>query len=181
MSVAALSWIICDTCLVFPDKAKKEIILSENKGISYQLIIHNVPEDIFAIKADDFPDTRAFFTGDKNKRADYIIISSSLKLIVFLELKHGSGGSETDIVKQLKGAECLLKYCDLLHTKMSNSKSTLQHYKFRFVCAYFVGASKRPTRYQGSSLHDAPERMLKLNNPHRLFLKQLRGQVRNKS
>jgi len=179
MSIESLENIICDDCLVFPDVENAKIILPENKGVPYSLIIHNIPSDIFAIKSDSFADTRSFFKGEQgqNKRADYIIISKSMKLIIFLELKCGAGGSLGDIVKQLKGAECLLTYCDALNVKMKNMRSDLNQYDLRFVSVCHVTGKKRPTRSQKSkgALHDSPEKLLKLSSPHRLYFKQLKG------
>src|SRR5690554_1043540 len=89
-------------------------VLTEPKDKDSRVEIRGVPENTIVIKLDSFPDTRTLFNGSRGecKRADYIIISdyNGKKRILFIEMKK-TKAQEKDLVKQLKGAACVISYC----------------------------------------------------------------------
>ncbi|CAN2041057.1 hypothetical protein GMMP15_260015 [Candidatus Magnetomoraceae bacterium gMMP-15] len=102
------------------DYGKKAVTLSEPKcedHKGYSVVIRNMPENAVVIKADAFPSPSKIFSNSRGecKRADFVIITNIEKrarnLIIFIEIKKGKGGSEKEIIQQLKGAQCVVAYC----------------------------------------------------------------------
>ena len=136
----------------------------------YSIRIKGIPDDAVVIKTDAFPAPKSIFKCLRGecKRADYVIIAStgSKNYIVYMEMKKGKG-DRGDIVDQLKGSECFVSYCRAIAGLFWNRPNFLDSnsYESRFVSITKIGISKSRTRAHGSAgLHDAPERMLKIDN-----------------
>ena len=138
----------------------------------YSIRITRIPDDAVIIKTDMFPDPRSIFKGLKGeckcKRADYALVASngSNNYIVYMEIKKGKG-DRGGIINQLKGSECFVSYCRAIAGRFWNRPNFLDSdsYENRFVSITKIGISKSRTRARGSAgLHDAPERMLKIDN-----------------
>lgn len=101
----------------------------------YRCKVTNIPLDTLVIKCDSFPCTDSFFnSNDKEcKRADYILISAVNKVISIIELKNSKeSASNTDITAQLKGARCIVEYCDSIISQFLNVKDGLSGYSYKF-------------------------------------------------
>ena len=103
---------------------KRALVLTESEstpGSGYSLTVRDVPDDAIALKADAFPAPISIFRGDNGecKRADFVIIASDdgSKWVVYIEMKKGGGRTELEIIRQLRGAECLVAYCRAIGQK----------------------------------------------------------------
>lgn len=125
-----------------------------------------LPSDAIVVKIDSFSSPDNIFIGSKGerKRADYVIISEKKKCVLYIELKL-TKDNWGQIVKQLKGAECFLKYCQEIGKSFWDEKSFLTDYKHRFVSIAHTSISKRPTRITKTEIHDTPESALKWDWP----------------
>ena len=150
---------------------KKTIVLKESSNQSeYLLKIRNVPDDVIAFKADDFPPPNSIFKNSKGecKRADFVVIASDekAKWIVHIEMKSGNTASGREIEQQLRGARCLVAYCRAIGQEFWQEPNFLEekNYQQRFISVKNIGISKRPTRQRSKSgQHDTPENMLKID------------------
>jgi len=168
--------LILESALVPHEKEYgKPVIKLQEAGvkgiISY---IRNIPSDAIVIKADEFPAPKSFFKGDKGecKRADFIILSEEKKVIIYIELKAGSKDSSY-IVKQLKGASCVISYCKEIGKNFWNENTFLDGYAHRYVGMVNLSVTKKPSRHKSAPLHDSPESFLKISSPHNLQFNQL--------
>ncbi|KHD09575.1 hypothetical protein PN36_25450 [Candidatus Thiomargarita nelsonii] len=173
------------------DYGKKAVTLNEPKcddHKGYSVVISNMPEDAVVIKGDAFPSPTTIFSNSRGecKRADFVIVANipikkkTRNLIIFIEMKKGKGGSELEIIQQLKGAWCVIDYCRSIGQRFWKQESFLNpnDYDYRFVSIRDIAINKKPTRISPlDGLHDSPERMLKINSPHHLQFKQLVGAV----
>jgi hypothetical protein len=118
--------------------------------------ICGLPDDTIVIQADKFPPPSTIFQGNKGecKRADYILISEEKKCIIFLEMKKTSDSQKT-IVSQLKGAQCVMKYCQEVGISFWNKSNFLNDYKHRFVSVCRTNIHKTKTR-QNQNLEEIP-------------------------
>ena len=180
--IELLKKMICDEAVVplqvYRADNRWKATLKEEKGKCYFLDVLNIPEDTVVIKSDAFPDTRHFFQGTygENKRADFILVSTIKKRIVFIELKAGKAGAESELEGQLKGAMCLMDYCRLLGEAFLKKRTFLakSRYQYRFVSICNLSISKKPSRSEKTKAkHDTPEKMLKLSSPHHVQFGQL--------
>ena len=154
---------------------RKGMILEErgDEGqAGYTVYLRNVPDDVIAIKADQFPPPNRIFQNSKGecKRADYVLVAQTetTNWIIYIEMKAGPSGSREEVVQQLKGAECLLAYFRAVGRKFWPNPRFLheEHYKQRFVVINKIKGEKRPTRLESpSKVHDTPENMLRFSSP----------------
>ncbi|WP_199246099.1 hypothetical protein [[Phormidium] sp. ETS-05] len=154
---------------------KKQVILREPPPANYAITIYGMPQDDEAIiiKADAFSSPKAVFQGEHGecKRADFVIIADTdkRKVILCLEMKAGKGGTEAEIIQQLKGCQCFVAYCREIGRVFWNQPNFLKGYVYRFVSIRDISISKKPTRLPSNSpTHDRPDRMLKISSPHHL-------------
>ncbi len=164
------------SCVVpLEEEYGRPIVKLEEVGVAGSVAcIRNIPSDVVAIKADSFPAPKGFFQGSKGecKRADYILISEEKKVVLFVELKAGS--KETShIIRQLKGAACLLAYCKEIGKKYWGREEFMDGYAHRYIGMVNLSVSKKPTRHKKSPVHDRPERFQKISSPHHLQFNQL--------
>ena len=171
-----LSQLIMDTALVkIQDEYGKPMIILQEPNVKDSIVhIRNAPSDSIVIKADEFPAPRSFFKGDKGecKRADFIIISVEQKVILYIELKAGKKDSK-HVVKQLKGASCVVTYCREIGKLFWNQHEFLDGYMHRFIGIVNLSISKKPSRYKKSAMHDTPDNFLKISSPHYLQFKEI--------
>ncbi len=161
---------------------KKQVTLAEPPPANYSVTIYGMPanDEVIIIKADTFSSPNTVFKGNHGecKRADFVIIADTdnKKVILCIEMKAGKGGSETDIIQQLKGAQCFVAYCREIGQSFWNQQDFLQRYKYRFVSIRDISISKKKTRTERSiGTHNRPDRMLKISSPNRLEFNHLVG------
>jgi hypothetical protein len=159
---------------------KKKITLEEPPPASYSVTIHGMPNDdeVIVIKVDIFNSPSSVFQGryGECKRADFAIIADTenKKVIIFIEMKAGQGGSEKEIIQQLKGARCFVTYCREIGQSFWEQQNFLDGYEYRFVSIRNISIPKRPTRSSTRTpKHDQPDRMLKITSPKGLQFNQL--------
>lgn len=136
--------------------------------------IYGLPDDIIVIKADKFPSPAAIFRGKngESKRADYILISEEKKCVIFLEMKKTTD-SQKEIVLQLKGAQCVMKYCQEVGISFWDKLDFLNGYKHRFVSVCHTSIHKTKTRQNQSreeisinAQHRNPNFIIKISFPN---------------
>ena len=146
---------------------KCELELCEPDEVDCVVLIRDVPPDALALKADLFPQPRGVFKGSKGecKRADYIVISEEKQTIIFVELKL-SGAQHNHVTQQLKGAHCLLHYCQEIVFRFWGVPSFLCGCSKRYVHIVRSSLHKRPTRPSKSrpAKHDTPESHMRIAN-----------------
>lgn len=159
---------------------KKKITIEEHPPASYSVTIYGMPNDdeVIAIKADTFISSSSVFQGEHGecKRADFAIITDTedKKIIICIEMKAGQGGSEKEIIQQLKGAKCFVAYCREIGQSFWGKQNFLDGYEYRFVSIRNISISKRPTRSNTRSpKHDQPDKMLKITSPKGLQFNHL--------
>jgi hypothetical protein len=138
-----------------------------------------MPHNSIVVKADAFKSPDSVFQGTKGecKRADFVIVADcgNKKVIVCIEMKAGKD-SEKEIVRQLTGARCFMVYCQEIGKSFWREQDFLKGYAYRFVSINRISIAKSKTRIdRHPSLHDRPDRMLKISSPHRLEFNHLAG------
>ena len=138
------------------------------------VIVKGIPKNSVVIRADDFfPSAcnknlkrRFIFGGSKgeSKRADFVIVSNDTrKWIICIETKESNEGRK-EIVKQLKGALCFVKYCKSIGKEFWSRDGFLDNYDYRFISMVEISIDMRSTRSNKPSppLHSRPEDFLKI-------------------
>ncbi|MBF0294012.1 MAG: hypothetical protein HQL96_02395 [Magnetococcales bacterium] len=163
------------------DMLHKEITTSTNDSKiklkeenSYAVTIADLPSDAIIIKTDSFPAPLGCFQNTRGecKRADYILISETKKVILFIELK-GNKEDGSTIIKQLKGALCVAAYFREIGKQFWDKKDFLDGYKNRFIGITEISISKRTSIVKQEKLHDSPQKFLKISSPRYLIFGQL--------
>lgn len=171
-----ISELILESALVpHENEYGKPVIKLQETGIkSYVCFIRNIPSDAIVIKADAFIAPKSFFKGHKGecRRADFIIISEEKKVILYIELKAGTEDA-SNIIKQLKGASCLIAYCKEIGKKFWSESTFLDGYAHRYVGMVKLSVSKKPSRHQSARLHDSPESFMRISSSHNLQFREL--------
>jgi hypothetical protein len=160
---------------------KTDELLSADKVKVYiaSVVIVGIPPDAMIIKVDVFQSPDAIFSGSKGecKRADYVIIADSggKKRILYIEMKK-TKGSLKEVIQQLTGARCFLRYCQEIGKSFWYDNIFLNDYQHRFVSIDHTSIPKRKTReVRRSAKHDTPEKVMKIDWPHRLQFNRLVG------
>lgn len=168
------------------DEGKKQVILEEPATADYkgyQVTINRMPDEneVVVVKGDSFPKP-ALFKGARGecKRADFIIIVNSARrrVIICIEMKaKNTTSSETEIIQQLQGAQCVVHYMQSVGKHFWKQANFLENYEYRFVSLRNINVSKQSTRWRRdhSTPHDTPENMLKIDSPNYLYLNELIG------
>lgn len=174
-----LSELIKDTALVSlqGDPNKPRVILQEPDAPDSSATISSLPSDAFVIKVDTFRSPSDIFIGAKGecKRADYVIISPRKKYVLYIELKR-TKDDWNQIVKQLMGAQCFVKYCQEIGRTYWAEEDFLKDYKHRFITIGHTSISKRPTRISNNAhVNDSPDKAMKLDWPKNLQFNMLVG------
>jgi len=128
--------------IIFPNvnDGKYSVILTEESHDNDGFKIDEIPEDSIIIKCDMFPNLKPesptlFFKGNKSmrRRADYALVSESKKMIMFFELKKDSTNVKK-IISQLKGAKCVIDYCEIIAEMFWEEKKIFGGFK----CSYYI-------------------------------------------
>lgn len=159
-----------DAVVSFKKKSVDLIEKDEQDNIVTSFTVRDLPADSIVIKADKFPSPRNFFIGTRgeNKRADFIIISEekTRKWIVYVEMKKGDSSTRKEIIQQLKGAQCVIGYCESVVEKFYNEKTGfLNEYKPRFIHAKKIKTTNKKKTVLpglGPKKHETPESPFKL-------------------
>lgn len=151
--------------------------LEEPQTSDSRTTIRNLPSDSLVIKVDSFRSPDCIFNGGNGecKRADYVIISTKRKCILYIEIKRTKEGW-SQIVKQLMGAQCFISYCREIGKTFWSKRDFLEGYRNRFISIGHTSIAKRKTRIaRKSNRHDAPEKALKIDWPSYLQYNLLAG------
>ncbi|MEJ6483658.1 hypothetical protein N0Y54_20440 [Nostoc punctiforme UO1] len=180
--IAILKEMIKETAIVPLENRhnKMQVTLTEAPPANYSITINGMPDDdnVIVIKADAFNSPKTVFKGKfgECKRADFVIVADAenKKIILCIEMKGGKGGSETEIIQQLQGAQCFVAYCREIGQSFWKQRNFLSDYMYRFVSIREISISKQKTRTERStSNHDRPDRMLKISSPNYLNFNHL--------
>lgn len=163
------------------DSNKKKVILTETHCIDYSVTIKGIPDDSLVIKTDVFDAPKSLFQGEKGecKRCDYVIISDTdkQKIILLIEMK-ADKAIEKEVIQQLKGGKCLVKYCQQIGIEFWEERNFLSDYDYRFISLKKVNLAKKSTREKKQQkLHNSPENMLKIYSPQTLQFNKLIGNL----
>ncbi|MEM1168088.1 MAG: hypothetical protein AAGJ08_03095 [Cyanobacteria bacterium P01_H01_bin.35] len=169
-------------------KYQKKIVELREESDNYTLTIHGMPDDdeVIVIKVDAFRAPTTIFQGSRGecKRADFVIIADTInkeKFIIFIEMKGGQNASGGDIIKQLKGAQCFVEYCQAIGKLFWDKQDFLDDYKYRFASFKDIKISKKTTRPKSKyDIHDTPENMLKISSQNSFYFKNLIGHKKHK-
>lgn len=158
---------------------RKMVTLTEPQQSNSAVTIAGMPEDAIVIKADVFgpPNTVFMDSHGECKRADFVIIADSgdQKTVICIEMKAGKGGTEREIIQQLKGARCFVGYCESVGRLFWNTPDFLSGYEYTFVSIRDISVAKQPTRFDSRrQTCDRPEAMLKITGK-RFEFKHLAG------
>lgn len=162
---------------------KKWVTLIEPHHPKCSVTIYGMPDNAIVIRADVFPALKMVFANLKNecKRADFVIVADTgkQKVILCIEMKVKVTTSlESEIIQQLKGAQCFVAYCQAIGKVFWEQRNFLDTYDYRFVTIRNINIPKKQTSIQPiDMIHDRPERMLKINSPHHLQFNHLVGKT----
>lgn len=171
--------LIKDSALVKKQEkySKMMVNLIEPQDPESNVTIYNLPDDAIIIRVDKFRSPDAVFNGKNGecKRADFVIISADKKCIIYIEMKRNRD-QWNQIVKQLQGAQCFMKYCQEIGKCFWNKNEFLKGYKSRFISIRHINIPKRKTRFfRESQSHDTPEKAMKIDWPNKLQFNKLAG------
>ncbi|OQW91652.1 MAG: hypothetical protein BWK78_04005 [Thiotrichaceae bacterium IS1] len=169
------------------NERRKRVILAETSA-NYSVPIYGMPEpdDVIVIKADAFPALTMVFANSRGecKRADFIIVANTgeRKVILCIEMKAKATTSlESEIIQQLKGAQCFVAYCQAIGKVFWGQENFLDSYDYRFINIRNINIPKSMTRIDPETgIHDSPERMSKINFPGHLEFNKLVGKMSKK-
>jgi hypothetical protein len=156
---------------------KSFVKLIEPQAPDSSATIRNLPADAMVIKIDVFRSPDDIFNGKNGecKRADYVIISAEKKCIIYIEMKR-TKDEWNQIVKQLLGSQCFVKYCQEVGKNFWNESGFLKNYKNRFISIGYTSIAKKKTRItRNAERHDTPDRAMKVDWPNYLQFNQLAG------
>ncbi len=151
--------------------------ISEPQSPDSSATIRNMPPDAMVIKVDIFRSPDDIFNGINGecKRADYVIISAERKCIIYIEMKRKKD-EWNQIVKQLLGSQCFIKYCQEVGKGFWSDNEFLIGYKSRFISIGHTSIPKKKTRItKKSECHDTPDQAMKIDWPNYLQFNKLAG------
>lgn len=170
-----LNEIIKDNAKILPEDnyGKLKVKLIEPQQLDSSATIFGLPNDSIIIKVDAFksPDTIFNCSNGECKRSDFVIIANTdnKKVILHIEMK-AKNGKNSDIIKQLKGADCFISYCQKIGQEFWNQPDFLKDYNTRFVAIMHTRIGKSKTRAERKPcVHDCPENMLIIPLHHLAF------------
>lgn len=139
--------------------------------------IYDVSEDSLLIKLDKYDQPKSLFKGTEGerKRCDYVLITSinSQSYLLFIEMK-SKRVKPSEFIKQFKGAECLMDYCDATLKRFHEQNNFFEGFKKRFVVFYKIPLSKQRTRSIDSfGNNSTPDKALTYLSPHNPSLEKL--------
>ena len=112
-------------------------------------------------------------------RCDYILLTEHCgkRFLVYIDLKTAAKGKlqKGGVVKQFKGARCMLMYMDAIIDVFHGQRGFFKSFdECRYVAFYKPSLYKKPTRPLPMK-NDAPERFMKYPNPIRPTVRELVG------
>lgn len=172
-----LSQMIKATALVACEGSndKPRVILKEPQAPDSSASINELPSDALVIKVDSFRPPKDVFNGNKGecKRADFVIISEIKKCAIYIEMKR-TKDAWNQIVKQLIGSRCFIRYCEVIGKEFWNEQGFLSGYEHRFVSIAHTSISKRSTRYiRRQKPNTTPTDALKISWPKNIQYRML--------
>lgn len=144
---------------------KKKVSLVECNTTGSQLEIFNLPEDSIVINLDSRFENYKLFEGSAGecKRSDYIIISESKNIAIFIEMKKGKSDT-SKIIQQLKGSLCTYEYFQSIAREFFNKNKFLAGYNKRFVAFTRASLTKRKTKInKAKNDHSTPNQPMKIS------------------
>jgi len=145
---------------------KKKVVLIERGTTGSELEIHNIPHDAVVIDVDSSFENANLFASNASecKRSNYIIVSESKKVALFIEMKKGNPDT-AGIIKQLKGGLCVFEYCQSIAREFFSENNFLSEYKKRFVVFKQVNLIKKKTAIDKTVIgsHSSPDNLLKVS------------------
>ena len=170
--------LVNDAILQLTEKhGKMSCFLPEDKA-NYGFDLLGLPCDALIIKCDRFPTTKnVFFKSDNKecKRADFVLVSESEKVIMFFELKKSQKSAKAnDIVAQLKGAKCVMDYCESISSSFLGEHCIFKDYIFKYYKGFVNTPQKYPFAKQKTS-NNTPETARTLSGSSAWFGKLMKG------
>lgn len=161
---------------------KKKVRLVESSCPTSFVVIENIPYDTIIINLDDSFKNSDLFASSQGecKRADYILISESVKKVLFIEMKNtkikdGWGG----ITKQLKGSKCVFEYLQVIAREFFEQQNFLSQYQSHFVGMRHTSIPKRRTKQSRGSNKETrgktPENFLMISGSKTIQFNMLFG------
>ena len=126
----------------------------------YCLTIRFVPEDAIVFKCDSFPNTgEVFFNGRSGecKRADYVLVSESEKVIMIFELQKSNRKTAHEITAQLKGAKCIVDYCESISSEFLGMHDIFCGFTYRYYKSINTAPRKRAFGKEEKPANQTPE------------------------
>ena len=140
--------------------------------------IRGLPRDSIVIRAENFKTRLCVFKGLRSERkcADFVIVSNDERTgrwVVYIEVQAGDVKNKDHITNQLKGAVCVMKYCQCVGKQFWLEKEFLNDYKRRFVSMVHTAMNKKsiPPDNITQQSWDNPEDFLKLHGDYHYFNK----------
>ena len=137
-----------------------------------------LPDNSVLLNLDKSKEPKSLFKAGKGqrKRCDYVLFTEldGRKIMIFIELKSGRTKRQ-DIIRQFKGAECIIDYCESVIKRFYNHIDLFVMYEKRFVIFHKAPSmAQRTTRLTPAIYkNNKPESFLKIPNPVNLNLKEL--------
>lgn len=157
------------------ERNKPRVVLTEPQDPKSSATISGLPSDALIVRLDAFNCLNRVFKGQHGecKCADYVIISEKKKRIICIELKR-TKDAWSQIVRQLHGAHCIVRYCQEVGMTFWNKKDFLNGYEYRFVSIGHSGVSKQPSRtIKKAGRHDTPALAMKIDWPKNIHFNEL--------
>ena len=143
--------------------------------------ITGLPDDSIVIGAETFKTPVYVFKGLKGerKRADFVIVShdkKGRKWIICIEIQTQDSKTARHVTEQLKGAICVVRYCQSIGKEFWKENDFLNDYEFRFISMVYTSINKKGTQYKApNSLWDSPEKFWKIPGNYHRFRKLTNG------
>ncbi len=144
--------------------------------------IKGVPPDSIVIRAELYDESLSIFNGTKGecKRADFVIISTDnngKNWIICIETQESNSKKAWEIIQQLKGACCFIRYCKCIGKSFWNSDKFLDDFECRFVSIVKINPNRSRRRmqpdYSKLELHNTPEDFKKIPQRSEIYFNKL--------
>ena len=160
---------------------KTSVLLKDKQGKTTVEIVE-LPDNSIVFKPDYFkpPNILKSVKGQK-RRADFAIISNlnGEKWIICIETQKRTGKDRKDVEQQLRGAQCLIGYCQCIGKSFWQSAFFLDGYQFRYVSIGNININKqstsayKPKGPYGTKLHDSPDTFREILGHQTLYFNEL--------
>ena len=176
--------LVCDDDVQVPlhqGQDKFPSVELKDKQADTTVKITGLPDDSIVIGAETFKTPVYVFKGlnGERKRADYVIVSNEKgnKWIICIEIQTQDAKTARHVKEQLKGAICVVKYCQCIGKEFWKEKGFLDGYEYRFISMVYTSINKKGTQYKvPNSLWDSPKKFWKIPGNYHRFRKLTKGQ-----